>query len=208
MIWHVPLGLTVVRGGGGWGTRSLRGSVCFVDRLEDLGEMATKLPRLASSIKIVVVERRKGSAGSIAAEYSPLRVRKNNVMAALHWLRKFNPAYQDVTIDEDAVKALPDDGMLPVSTLMVTDEEAEAGGPEPYGAASACACTDYCLRKKECRFGFGEENKLIPFVAIARPGTRIVEEKEADPDTPDAEPTTKLKNNPWDTYLAAMQKTV
>jgi hypothetical protein len=197
VIWHVPLGLTVVRGGGGWGTRSLRGSVCFVDRLEDLGEMATKLPRLAGSIKIVVVERRKGSAGSIAAEYSPLRVRKNNVMAALHWLRKFNPAYQDVTIDEDAVKALPDDGMLPVSTLMVTDEEAEAGGPEPYGAASACACTDYCLRKKECRFGFGEENKLIPFVAIARPGTRIVEEKEAE-----------LKINPWDTYLAAMQKKI
>ena len=61
----------------------MRGSVCFVDRLEDLGELATKLPRLASSIKIVVVERRKGSAGSIAAEYSPLRVRKNNVMAAL-----------------------------------------------------------------------------------------------------------------------------
>ena len=69
-------------------------------------------------------------------------------------------------------------------------------------------CTDYCLRKKECRFGFGEENKLIQFVAIARPGTRIVEEKEADPDTPDAEPTTKLKNNPWDTYLAAMQKKI
>ena len=37
----------------------------------------------------------------------------------------------------------------------------------------------------------------IQFVAIARPGTRIVEEKEAE-----------LKNNPWDTYLAAMQKKI
>jgi hypothetical protein len=56
------------------GARCLRGSVCFVDRLEDVGAIATKLPRLASSIKIIVVERRKGSAQSIAAEYSALRV--------------------------------------------------------------------------------------------------------------------------------------
>ena len=66
-----------------------------------------------------------------------------------------------------------------------------------WGTAAMHTCTDYCLRKKECRFGFGEENKLIPFVAIARPGTRIVEEKEAE-----------LKINPWDTYLAAMQKKI
>ena len=118
------------------GTRSLRGSVCFVDRLEDVGEIATKLPRLASSIKIVVVERRKGSARSIAAEYSPLRVRKQNVMSALTWLRAFHPEYQRVEIDDAAVAALPKDGSLPVSVL-VTDEEAEAGDPEPYGAASS-----------------------------------------------------------------------
>ena len=66
-----------------------------------------------------------------------------------------------------------------------------------WGTAAMHTCTDYCLRKKECRCGFGEENKLIQFVAIARPGTRIVEEKEAE-----------LKINPWDTYLAAMQKKI
>lgn len=65
------------------------------------------------------------------------------------------------------------------------------------GSGSARKPKDARLRKKECRFGFGEENKLIPFVAIARPGTRIVEEKEAE-----------LKINPWDTYLAAMQKKI
>jgi hypothetical protein len=85
------------------------------------------------------------------------------------------------------------------------------------GSGSARKPKDARLRKKECRFGFGEVNKFqkktrtsglpahnkarltssktmtsisssIQFVAIARPG--------------------KLKNNPWDTYLAAMQKKI
>ena len=42
------------------------------------------------------------------------------------------------------------------------------------------------------------------------PGTRIVAEKEVDPermgDTPGDEATTELKKNAWDDYLATMQQ--
>ena len=65
------------------GQRCLRGTVCFVDRIDDVGVLAQQLPRLPADVECVIVDRRKGGASSALEAYQPLRVRRHVVECAL-----------------------------------------------------------------------------------------------------------------------------
>ena len=66
---------------------------------------------------------------------SNFRVRRMKVLTALNWLRKNNPIYRDVVIDEMRINALPVDSMVSgFKEILVEDEESsilDDRGPLP-----------------------------------------------------------------------------
>ena len=113
------------------GARAMRGTCCFVERVDDVGELAAVLPRLADDIAYVVVEREQ-NAGTFAA----LRVRRRKVQEALEWLIQYSPAYEGVSLERTRLQQLPEDGPLQVRTVVADDEEAsESAVPGSYGVA-------------------------------------------------------------------------
>ncbi|CAF1390721.1 unnamed protein product [Didymodactylos carnosus] len=83
---------------------------------QDVPEIVRKLPLslndLCDSIKIIFV----GENPPEKKEFAVFRVRKQKVLSALKWLKKYNPFYEDVNIDMDNVGQLPEDD-VPVSLL-------------------------------------------------------------------------------------------
>ena len=104
----------------------MQGTVCFVDRIDDVGVLAAELPRLADEVDCVIVERRKGSQGSVAETYEPLRIRRHVVQRALRWLIEHSPAYEGVVFSQTRLEALPLDGTMPLPVHVSKVEVAEA----------------------------------------------------------------------------------
>lgn len=66
--------------------------------------------------------RKEGAAGT----HKDFRVRRSKILCVLQWLRTNNRYYQDVTLDEEALAQLPEDGELSVLstvTLPLDDDD-------------------------------------------------------------------------------------
>ena len=74
---------------------------------QDVNEPSQIFPRLPEQINIIKV--RKLGLNDTSKEF---RVRRHNVQKALAWLKKHNPAYQDIIISDDRLNRLPEDGNL------------------------------------------------------------------------------------------------
>lgn len=106
-LFQPAMAATTIKGG----QRSLTGHVTFFDRTNEVGELADLLPRLAREVDVIELEREVGASGGRMREF---RVRRQRVEAALRWLIRNSPAYRNVTLSEENLTVLPDDGQLDV----------------------------------------------------------------------------------------------
>ena len=154
----------------------------LVQRVE---QVAWKLPRAPATCGIVKV-RVKGANSS----ERDFKVRRAKVIEALLWLQANNPLYSDIEIDEDAVRALPENGDAGVPECdhapgeeIDSDLESEVGvdqGPQEASRAEG----------RDNKPVFETESGLIHGVPIAHERTMLerhlrsaLEPKESDAET-------------------------
>ncbi|XP_053389337.1 uncharacterized protein LOC128552332 [Mercenaria mercenaria] len=107
-----------------------------------INEPAQILPLLPEEIKIIRV-RKCGSVDSFK-EYN---VRRAEIEYALHWLKSNNPAFSDITISQDRLTKLPQNGPIQIQTIETTHDiqnsdkgpAKEQNGPgEVQGETNSC----------------------------------------------------------------------
>ncbi len=101
---------------------------------QDISSFATSLPRLPLELDVVLV-RREGANGS----HKDFRVRRSKILGALEWLQQHNMYNRDITLDQDALSQLPEDGDLAdLATVTledpIADEEPLEQSDDPYNA--------------------------------------------------------------------------
>ena len=77
------------------GQVGVRGHVCSFT--QDVGEICTRLPRLPEDVNVVKIVRKfQGEDADIQSK--AFMVRKQKVLSALHWLKRYNHLYSDIEI--------------------------------------------------------------------------------------------------------------
>lgn len=93
---------------------------------QDIQELANSLPRYPKELPVIVV--------SVIGKdniYKDLKVRRENVSCALHWLVRHNPLYREITIDYKCLASLPAEGIpCDLNQINVT-ENCESGEIDP-----------------------------------------------------------------------------
>lgn len=79
------------------GTFGIKGHVCCFP--QDIGEVATVLPRLPSNIKMIKLVRQVTSTVGGPKTDKTFKVRRYETLRALLWLKRYNVLYRDVIID-------------------------------------------------------------------------------------------------------------
>ena len=72
----------------------------------DIQGFLRRLPPNVTELPFLMI-RRYGADNT----HKDCRVRSQKVMQAITWLKKNNPYYSDIVIDEEALQRLPDDGV-------------------------------------------------------------------------------------------------
>ena len=85
---------------------------------QNVRELATSLPRYPKDLTLIIVKV-KGKDNT----FKDVTVRKQKVHDALVWLIKNNPHYSLLTINEQALNLLPDNGVLPDLATVETDDD-------------------------------------------------------------------------------------
>ena len=100
------------------GTLGLKGhSCCFP---QDVQQMCTVLPRLPTEVTVVkLIQKYRDSIGG-EGNLKTFRVRKKQVLRALHWLKKYNPEYKDITISPANMNWMGDEPESNLPTNMET----------------------------------------------------------------------------------------
>ena len=121
-----------LRGGGQYGYSNH--AIAFPQELESL---AVELPRRPSETGVLLI--RKRGSNNTQRDY---RVRQARVAAALRWLQANNPYYTDITISQNNIAELPEDGVPDTLPELDDDgddtdrpEEAAGGGGDLTGDA-------------------------------------------------------------------------
>ena len=83
---------------------------------QNVAELATSLPRYPKDLAVIIVKV-KGRENT----FRDVTVQKQKVHNALIWLVRNNPHYSDVTINEDVLHSLPENGVPP--DLMTAETE-------------------------------------------------------------------------------------
>ena len=78
------------------GTFGIKGHVCCFP--QDIGEVATVLPRLPSNIKMIKLVRQVTTAVGGPKTDKTFNVRRYETLRALLWLKRHNVLYQDVQV--------------------------------------------------------------------------------------------------------------
>jgi len=105
LIAQVFTVMTVYRLRGG--QTGYRGSV--INFLQDVQEFTNKLPRNSSSLEVLIVRRQSEKDTS---SYRDFNVRRERVAKALVWLKQNNSFYNEIIIDNDILKSLPENGNI------------------------------------------------------------------------------------------------
>lgn len=138
------------------GSFGIKGHTCCF-RSQSVDQCNT-LPRLKADL-ICMIKETRGLKGIDDVKRTYLHVRKNKVLAALHWLKKHHRGYRDIVIQEDV---LPEDDTTVNCTLM--QEMCEATDVEDdYGHCSISRTqttvtgldmqeTGEFLEKNQCKF--------------------------------------------------------
>ena len=71
------------------------------------------IEEVTSLICILFIGSTKPTLKWLHENAKPLAVRANKIRAALVWLKQNNKLYKDITLDEDVLQSLPEDGILP-----------------------------------------------------------------------------------------------
>jgi hypothetical protein len=105
------------------GTCGLSGHVCAFE--QDIDEFIQRLPRKHTDVAMLkVVKTIKTEVGSdVATKKKVFKIRKAAVIAALVWLKKNNPLYSDVIIDESNMDWIEGDTGYFDGTVIEIDEE-------------------------------------------------------------------------------------
>lgn len=86
--------------------------LCYNDHIinfrQDITEIATKLPRLPEEIDIVIIRKQDVDL----SRHVDFTVRRDKVKTALEYKIGHDPDYADLTIDEDALNCLPENGSV------------------------------------------------------------------------------------------------
>ena len=85
---------------------------------QNVTELATSLPRYPKDLAVIIVKV-KGKDNT----FRDVTVRKQKVHNALVWLINNNPHYSELTIDEEALNSLPENGVPPDLMTVETDDD-------------------------------------------------------------------------------------
>ena len=88
-----------------------------INLLQKVSELATCLPRYPRDLAVIIVK-----VNGIDNTFRDVTVRKQKVLNALLWLMNNNPHYNDITVNEDALQLLPDNG-IPTDIMSVETED-------------------------------------------------------------------------------------
>ena len=114
-----------LRGGGQYGYSNH--AIAFPQELESL---AVDLPRRPSETGVLLI--RKRGSNNTQRDY---RVRQARVAAALRWLQANNPYYADITISQNNIAELPEDG-VPDTLPELDDDGDDTDRPEEAAGGS------------------------------------------------------------------------
>ena len=84
---------------------------------QNVSELATSLPRYPKDLAAIIVKV-KGKDNT----FNDVNVRKQKVHDALVCLIRNNPLYSEITINDDTLNLLPDNGILPDLMTVETHE--------------------------------------------------------------------------------------
>lgn len=91
-------------------SRGIPGQYAYTGNIINIGqninEIINLLPRTPSTLSVVIIRR------EVSNEYRDFHVRRNKVLAALHFLKNNNPYYADIEIDMQKISQLPIDGNI------------------------------------------------------------------------------------------------
>ena len=106
--------------------RALHGHIIIYPQKPDnlLHVLPPTINEACIPICVVFVGSRPPSQQWLREKAKPLIVRRERVRTALLWLKKHNPLYRDVIVDEQTLKDLPENDVLPVHIQMVDDNTA------------------------------------------------------------------------------------
>jgi hypothetical protein len=85
---------------------------------QNVTELATSLPRYPTDVAVIIVKV-KGKDNT----FRDVTVRKQKVHNALVWLINNNPHYSKLTINEEALNSLPENGVPPDLMTVETDDD-------------------------------------------------------------------------------------
>lgn len=117
------------------GNIGCKGHVCCFE--QDVASMSNILPRLPKDVALVrVIKKYKEDDGEISTK--TFRVRKDKVIRALMWLKKYSIAFEDVEIDLNGLSWMQDreECVLPAATEKIIDADTQSNitpdeGPAP-----------------------------------------------------------------------------
>jgi len=89
------------------GQHGYRGNV--INFPQDIQEFTKQLPRQPSSLDVLVVRRQTANEPTAFRDFI---VRREKVARALLWLKKHNGYYKDITIDNEILQTLPENGSV------------------------------------------------------------------------------------------------
>ena len=125
-------------------------------------EPATILPRLPAEVDIIRVRQGKDDT------HKDFRVRRQQVEGALRWLKRNNPAYADIVIDESRLQNLPTDGELPNLRTVEFSETAQHmddQGPAP--------------QQLDAGESDGSDDSTVSGIILPEPGVNVQAQVEA-----------------------------
>ncbi|CAB4020418.1 Hypothetical predicted protein, partial [Paramuricea clavata] len=85
---------------------------------QNVTELATSLPRYPKDLTVIIVKV-KGKDNT----FRDVTVRKQKVHNALVWLINNNPHYSELTINEETLNSLPENGVPPGLMTVETDDD-------------------------------------------------------------------------------------
>ena len=88
---------------------------------QNISSFAKQLPRFPSELDIVLVKEYESGS------HKDFRVRRSNVLHALQWVKANNKYYRSISINDQALQQLPQDGDLAHCIATITDDEQISG---------------------------------------------------------------------------------